>query len=184
MPAFHSISARGRLARTIALVFQLIALSRLWAAADQPLHEYEVKSAFLLNFTKFVAWPPAAATESPFTICIFGDDPFGRLLDQMVSGETVGGRKLVIQRIGRNKPASCQIVFAGRNETDLAEALSGLAPGVLTVGEGEEFLREGGMIAFVVEDRRVRFDVSQRAALRAGLKISSKLLSVARSVAK
>ena len=83
--------------------------------------------AFLLNFTKFVDWPPAAATESPFTICIFGDDPFGRLLDQMVSGETVGGRKLVIQRIGRNKPASCQIVFAGRNEKDLAEAYPALA---------------------------------------------------------
>lgn len=88
----------------------------------------------------------------------------------------------MVQRIGPNKPASCQILFAGRN--DPPAPLPAVVPGVLTVGEGEEFLREGGMIAFVLEDRRVRFNVSQKAALKAGLRISSKLLSVARSVEK
>lgn len=167
--------------RTRLLLILALALSPVAAAADRPPQEYEVKAAFLLNFSKFIEWP-AAAAESPFTICILGDDPFGPLLDQMISGETVGGRKLVVQRLGRNKPASCQILFAGRN--DLPAPLPGLARGVLTVGEGEEFLREGGMIAFVLEDRRVRFNVSQKAALKAGLRISSKLLSVARSVEK
>jgi hypothetical protein len=184
MPAPHPISASGSgRARKTAIVALLLALSKILAAADQPPQEYEVKAAFLLNFTKFIEWP-AADAESPFHICIFGEDPFGRVLDQMISGETVGGRKLLVLRIGRKRPASCQIVFAGQGEGDFTEALAGVAPGVLTVGEGAEFLRQGGMISFVVENRRVRFDVSQKAALKAGLRISSKLLSVARSVEK
>jgi hypothetical protein len=166
-----------------ALLVALLILSPS-AAADGQAQEYEVKSAFLLNFTKFIEWPAPAAPDAPFVICILGDDPFGRVLDQMISGETVGGRKLVVQRIARGKPAHCQILFAGANEKDVSEILPALPRGVLTVGEGVEFLREGGIIAFVMEDRRVRFDVSQRTALKNGLRINSKLLSVARSVEK
>jgi hypothetical protein len=166
-----------------ALFVAVLILSRSTAADRQP-QEYEVKSAFLLNFTKFIEWPAPASPDAPFTICILGEDPFGPLLDRMVSGETVGGRKLAVHRISRDRPARCQILFASAHERDLSETLSTLPRGVLTVGEGAEFLRDGGMISFVVEDRRVRFDVSQRSALKAGLRISSKLLSVARSVEK
>jgi len=59
-----------------------------------------------------------------------------------------------------------------------------LGPGVLTVGEGEAFAHAGGVIAFVIENRRVRFDINQTAADSAGLQLSSKLLSVARLVEK
>ena len=184
MRVCQAISAGACRPRVTLLVLLLFALSHLTAGADQQPQEYEVKAAFLLNFTKFIEWPPAPTPDSPFTICIFGDDPFGRLIDNMVRGETVGGRSLVVRRIGPNHSVSCQILFAGRSQKDFASSVPDLAPGVLTVGEGEEFLRDGGMIAFVVENRRVRFDISQRLALQAGLKISSKLLSVARSVEK
>jgi hypothetical protein len=182
----HPIPVPGsRASRSLAFPFLLglVWCSFALAAERQP-EEYEVKAAFLLNFTKFIDWPAPATADSPFTICIFGEDPFGHVLDRMVRGETVGGRKLVVQRIGRHDPAACQILFAGRNEKELPAALADAAAGVLLVGEGEGFLRDGGMIAFIMEDRRVRFDVSQRQALRAGMKISSKLLSVARSVEK
>lgn len=158
----------------------------LCQAAEESL-EYPVKSAFLLNFTKFVEWPSTAfeAADSPIAICILGDDPFGSALDQIVAGETVNGRKITIVRIRRAPaPRMCQVVFVSRPEKEAASLLASLEPGVLTVGEGDNFLRDGGMIAFVLENRRVRFSANQAAAENAGLKISSRLLTVARSVKK
>jgi len=154
------------------------------AAADDSI-EYQVKAAFLLNFTKFVEWPADSlgAPGSPITVCILGDDPFGHTLDQIVGGELVNGRKLAVQRIRRTPaPGSCQLLFVSTSEKEIARTLPALGPGVLTVGEGESFLRDGGMIAFTIENRRVRFRINQTAAQRYGLKLSSKLLSLARTV--
>jgi hypothetical protein len=153
-------------------------------AADQPL-EYQVKAAFLLNFTKFAEWPVTAfvAPDSPIAICILGDDPFGNALDQIVAGEVVDGRKVAVRRIKQAPlPKSCQVLFAGSSEKDVLKILPGLGPGVLTVGEGEGFVGGGGMIAFVIENRRVRFGINQTAAENAGIKLSSRLLKVAKSV--
>jgi len=146
--------------------------------------EYQVKAAFLLNFTKFIDWPNAVPGDAPFTICLLGDDPFGGALDRIIEGETVNGRRLIVERIRRQQAQSCQIVYVSRSEKEVSRFLSGLGRGVLTVGEGNQFLREGGMIAFVVSSRHVRFDVNQTAAVNAGLRLSSKLLSVARAVEK
>lgn len=148
--------------------------------------EYQVKAAFLLNFTKFIDWPPTSGdAASPIAICILGKDPFGRALDEIVQGEALNGRPLVVQRITLlPAPQSCHIVFIDSSEKDIPKSLSSIGSGILTVGEGEKFARMGGMIAFVIEDRHVRFDINQTAAAKAGLKLSSKLLSVARSVEK
>jgi hypothetical protein len=147
--------------------------------------EYQVKAAFLLNFTKFIEWPPSAfqQADSPVSICILGVDPFGGGLDQMLSGELVNGRKVVAQRIkSAPPPKACQALFVSRPEKDGGKILPGLGPGVLTIGEGESFIRDGGMIAFVIQNRRVRFEINQAIAENAGLKLSSKLLSVAKVV--
>jgi len=156
------------------------------AAPAEPL-EYQVKAAFLLNFTKFVEWPPAAFTDehSPLAICILGEDPFGNALSEIVKGEAVNGREIVIQRIGRAPaPKACQVLFVSRSEKEVRRLLSDLSPGVLTVGEGEKFLQDGGVVAFVIENRRVRFDIDQSAAAKATLTVSSRLMNVARSVEK
>ena len=152
-------------------------------AADEPL-EYRLKAVFLLDFTKFIEWPPGSlgAPDAPFNICVLGNNPFGDELDQIVNGEVVYGRKILVQRIGREPaPGSCQILFVGSAD-DGAGNLTEPGRGVLTVGEGVEFVHRGGMIAFVVENRRVRFEIDQAVAERAGLKLSSKLLAVAKSV--
>lgn len=154
-------------------------------AAAQPNLEYEVKAAFLLNFTKFIEWPPNAfaAADSPFSICILGKDPFGRALDDTVKGEAVNGRKLLVRRLtAAPAPQSCQIAFIDTTEKALAKDVTAIGPGVLTVSDGDRFIDDGGMIAFVLDNRRVRFDINQSAAQAAGLKLSSRLLSVARSV--
>ncbi len=151
------------------------------------LSEYEVKAAFLLNFTKFVEWPASAFPEpkSPLTICILGKDPFGRTLDELVAGEDVSGRPLAVRRITRPpEPGACQVLFLAKGTGDVADVLRGLRRDVLTVGDRPDFLLQGGMIAFVLDNRRVRFDINQTAAEAAGLKLSSRLLMVARSVGK
>jgi hypothetical protein len=155
-------------------------------AAEEPL-EYQVKAAFLLNFTKFVEWPETVFTspEAPIAICILGNDPFGATLSQIVAGETANGRKVTVERIKRApSPKSCQVLFAGGSEKDVPKLFPTLGSGVLTVGEGESFVHGGGMIAFVIESRRVRFEINQAAAENAGLKLSARLLNVAKAVEK
>ncbi|MGD0298660.1 MAG: YfiR family protein [Bryobacteraceae bacterium] len=155
-------------------------------AADESL-EYQVKAAFVLNFIKFTEWPAAAFTDadSPVSICILGTDPFGNALDQLIAGESVNGRRVAVQRLKRApSPKACQVLFMSKTEKDVDKILPALGPGVLSVGEGETFVRAGGVIAFIIENRRVRFDINQTAAENAELKLSSKLLSVARSIEK
>jgi hypothetical protein len=145
--------------------------------------EYEVKAAFLLNFTKFIAWPAAASPpDHSFPICVYGEDPFGKVLDQIVEGERVDNRPVTVRRISGSFTGPCRILFVGQSERDARKILAEVPQGVLTVGDDGGFLHQGGMIGLAVENRRVRFDVDLRAAARAGLRVSSRLLSVARSV--
>ncbi len=181
------IRGRAWLACPKRLAFGFAIILRLSGLAMEGPLEYQVKAAFLLNFTKFVEWPASAfaAADSPIAICVWGNDPFGKLLDQIVAEEVVDGRKVVVRRIkGAPAPHTCQALFVNGTGKEAAGSLSALGPGVLTIGEGEGFVRRGGMIAFVVENRRVRFGINESAAEAAGLKLSSKLLNVARSVEK
>ena len=111
--------------------------------------------------------------------------PFGHSLDDIVKGESIKGHTLLVRRITQAPaPQSCHVVFVEEPAKENAKILHELGPGVLTVGEGEDFLRDGGMITFVVLNRRVRFDVHPSVAETVGLKLSSQLLSVARAVEK
>lgn len=175
--------------RALSMVVGLLLFSSLvfgqhpLRAGGQP-SEYAVKAAFLLNFTKFVEWPKVErAANSPFLICILGTDPFGTAIDQIMSGEQVSGRPIAVERVTHAQP-SCAVLFIARSDRDIGQILKETGPGTLTVGETEEFLRLGGMINFALDNRRVRFDVNLRAAAKASLQISSRLLSVARTVVK
>ncbi len=175
------IRFRTRLPR-LALSMFLGTVLATGASASPPPRDYEVKAAFLLNFTKYVEWPASsfAAPASPLTICILGDDPFGRVIDQIVEGESVGGHKIAVERLQLDQQKSCQVIYTAAHSAP--PALSLASPGVLTVGEGDDFLQRGGVIAFVLDNHHVRFDINLRTATNSGLRLSSKLLSVARSV--
>jgi hypothetical protein len=171
---------RRRLVRLLLFAACSAAPVRAEAANDL---EDRVKAAFLLNFTKFVEWPAETAKrQTPITICVFGDDRFVSTLERMVEGESIASRRIVAQAARPQAAGHCTVAFIRRSEKDLAGVLASFGQGVLTVGESEDFLAKGGMIAFVLENRRVRFDVSQTAVRNAGLRLSSRLLSVARSV--
>ena len=168
-------------ARRWSAIWLLAAL--ILAPANAPaVSEYRLKAAFLLNFGKFVEWPGPAGVSDPLTICVLGDDPFGSNLDETLAGRTVGSRPVRARRISETASArSCAILFLSRSEayriSALAAALKG-AP-VLLVGERPGFARQGGMINFIETDQKIRFEINEAAAKKAGLKISSQLLKLA-----
>ena len=156
------------------------------AQAQAAAPEYDVKALFLFNFTKFVEWPQAAFTDehSPLKLCVLGENPFAKAV-KVLADEEVGGRKLTFQHLeSGNSLETCHVLFISRSERDrLPQILAGLhnAP-VLTVSEMPAFIEQGGMINFILEGSKVRFDINQEAAERAGLKISSRLLALAKHV--
>jgi hypothetical protein len=170
----------GRIASLCLTLFTAIAL--LHAAPDRPT-EYQVKAAYLFNFGRFVTWP--AAAEGEFHICVLGRDPFGNVLDNTVRGEKIEGHDLVVRRIAAVSDATgCRILFISASEDRrMAAHLAGLrdAP-ILTVSDSPRFSQREGMIEFVKEGERVRFEVNLIAAERAKLTLSSDLLKVATHV--
>ena len=148
---------------------------------------YPVKLAFLYNFTKFVEWPPESYRDpnAPLLICVVGHDPFSQVLEDELRTRNVGGHPVEIMTLKPNdKLSQCQIVFVPATEKQRAERIvSGLkGSSALTVGETDGFAVQGGIINLTVEANQVHFEVNRLAAERAGLKISSRLLSIAKIV--
>lgn len=165
---------------TLTLTSNMLSTQALAQASD----EYQVKAAFLHNFVKFVEWPVEAFSDStaPVVIGVVGDDPFGSKIDQMINGKIANGRPLVVKRFPNLKALTfCHIVFICSSEkNNLRQALAAAGAGVLTVGETERFTQMGGIINFTIVDSKVRFEINQVAAERAGLRISAKLLNLGR----
>ena len=152
------------------------------AQAQSPeVREYQIKAAFIYNFIKFVDWPRDALPEGSETIniCVLRDDPFADALES-IKGKTVKSRRIEPGR----ELETCQVVFIGSSEEKrlprVIESLHGL--NVLTVGEMDRFAELGGIINFFVQNNRVRFEINVNSAERAGLKLSSQLLSLAKVV--
>ena len=139
--------------------------------------EYRVKAAFLYNFARYVEWPATAAA-GPLILCIAEHNPFGDALDDTLSGERIDGREVVARVITRPTGA-CHLLFVPQDVSAAAYVRDRLAP-TLTVGESDGFIAGGGMVNFVREGTNVRFEIDATAAERAGLRISSRLLRLAR----
>ena len=157
--------------------------------APEPVHrapENALKAAYLYNFTLFVDWPPEA-TNGSFLICVLGTDPFGPTLPEILRGKTAGGRELRSAVVAsREELPPCRVVYVPATDAarhrDALQSLLGQP--VLTVGETEDFLGAGGIIRLFVEGGKLRFDVNAEAARRSRLKISARLLELARGPQK
>jgi hypothetical protein len=155
--------------------------------ANTPMTEYQVKALCVLNFAKYTDWPAGALpeTNAPITIGIIGESWFKNNLQTVTSGKTLAGRAIVIREIHADEDCgNCQILFISASETKNLADILGRVKGkpILTVGETEAFLHQGGIINFVVRSGKVRFDISVDTARPTGLKLSSKLLSLADNV--
>jgi hypothetical protein len=140
--------------------------------------EYQVKAAYLLNFTRFVDWP-AESADGPLLLCVAGRNPFGDVLENMVRGESVGGRPVVARTI-LEPDTACAVVFVPQGAATAAYLRAAQGQPVLTVGEDEDFIARGGIIAFRREGPNVRFSINPDRADQAKLRISSRLLQLAR----
>lgn len=154
------------------------------APAAERLSEYQVKAVFLCKFAYYVEWPEAAfaTADAPLVIGVLGRDPFSEPLDRLVEDQAVGGHPLQLERFERvEEVGTCHILFISRSEKRrLPAILKAVGGGVLTVSELEWFAQSGGMIHLGIEGERIRFEINPEAARRAGLKISSRLLKLAK----
>jgi hypothetical protein len=182
----------GRFCRWPLAFFVVMACCGLRAPAtvlaQQPKpNEYQIKATYLYNFGRFVKWPdtfPSGKGDS-FSVCVLGQDPFGPILDSTLAGEVLDGKPVVLRRISKPQDAGeCRILFiSSTEERHLKEILTALdKSGVLTVSDIPGFARRGGMIEFVLEGERVRFEINLASAASARLVLSSELLKVAASV--
>lgn len=147
--------------------------------------EYDVKAAYLFNFGKFIRVNGSRPQRSTFDICILGHDPIGHTMDDIVAHEAIDGRPVRVLRLAdASQGRSCDIVFMSAYESDnIREDLALLDDSsVLTVSDAPDFMALGGMIQFVLEADRVRFEVNLDAVDRAHLVLSSELLRVAAAV--
>ncbi len=154
------------------------------AAQESAPTEYQLKAAFLFNFAKFVDWPAGsfASPEAPFSICILGADPFGPVIDETLRDQRIDGRAVNVKRLrGATQLRRCQVAFISAAEKNsLPEILQSVrGANVLLVGETAGFAAGGGAIQFEMDHHRVRFSINLEAAERAGLHVSSRLLSLA-----
>lgn len=156
-------------------------------AQDSTTRQYKNKATFLAAFPSFVEWPESAfpSTEAPFVICVRGDFSFGTSLAELARGKSPHGRPMEVRWVHTDQELrSCQIAFISRSElkryAKVLQALEGAW--VLTVGETDDFLTAGGAISFSSGPEALQFEVNLTATEAAHLKISSRLLALARRV--
>jgi YfiR/HmsC-like len=187
--ACSKIGTRSGLSRGLEcfLSFVLFLAAPPKLPADSKVEEYSVKAAFLFHFAQFVEWPQGTfdGNNSPLKYCTLGDDPFHGALDAILSGKTIGTRPVSVEHFRQAREiVGCQVLFIGASQKKTIptalESLKGFP--ILTVGESEHFVQEGGMIGFFLEDNKVRFEINLTAAERARLKVSARLLSLAKTV--
>ena len=146
--------------------------------------EASVKAAFLYKFAGYVEWPPASpGAPAPFTIGVADSDAVADELEKLVPGRSIAGRPVAVRRLKRGEaPNGVQLLFAGGPDPDAETIRAAHAQGALVVTESRSGLAAGSAINFVMAGDHVGFEVSLDGAERSGLRISARMLAVARRV--
>jgi YfiR/HmsC-like len=167
----------------IVLLLTWVAMPNAQAQLDHT-SDTTVKAVFLYNFVKFTDWKPFGPAES-VTVCVIGDTRMAAVLVETVRGQRVEGHPLEIEAIGGDASLRpCHVLFISKSETGRSAAVSdGLKRlPILTVSDSVGFAQSNGIIEFYVDSGRMRFAINTDAAARAGLRLSAKLLVLARIV--
>lgn len=152
--------------------------------------EYAIKAAYLYQFGRYVQWPASsfADSQSPLVIGLLGSDPFQGILEDLARTKRVEGRPIVIRRFASMAEYTpCHILFitaAVEPEQKAAAFQKAQKSPVLLVGEEPGFAAQGGTVNFFLDENRIRFEINMETAKRDQLKISSKLLSLAKIVGR
>jgi YfiR/HmsC-like len=156
-------------------------------AQASPSDEYQIKAAFLFHFAQFVEWPEGAFKDgtSALTYCTVGVDPFRGALDESLRAKMIGEHGIRVEHLKQvDAVHDCQILFIGAAQSKNAASILASVKGdpVLTVGETPHFAEDGGMIGFCLEGNKIRFEINARAVSAAKLKMSARLLTLAKTV--
>jgi len=167
------------------LCLMLLACVPAGAVGESTASEYALKAAIVYKVVKFVSWPDNQANvdSAPLYICLPESDPIASAMDAL-AGETAHGRAIEIRRLGQvsKVPGDCDILYMSRRESARRRALlTNIADApVLTIGDSEDFVKAGGIVALEIKQSRVQFAINTNASQRAGLTISAQLLQLAR----
>jgi hypothetical protein len=144
--------------------------------------EFRLKAAFVYRLTEFVEWPTAARTSQ--VICVLPPNPFGHVLTDLVSGETLHGVPLEVRDLTRQTPLpDCRVLFLPARAGHWDDVLDRVVKlPILTIGDAPDFLDRGGIVQLRVVNNRVRFDVNFDAARAVGLRVSAQLVRLAMHV--
>ncbi len=189
-PKYLSIECHSALKKTLALAFFMLTLffTHLSDTRAETVitNEYSVKAALIYSIIKFVDWPEQGTSivSNPLCIAVFGQDPFGNNLD-MLSSKTAKGRPIKIRQLQRIEDIrSCEVLFISSSErlqlTRIMKQLQNQP--ILTISDHAGFPQIGGMINLTTVNNKVQFEINNKAALRAHLRISSQLLKLAKIV--
>jgi hypothetical protein len=191
LPWMRAFLARARRAHGAMIAGTLMLLlagasSPCAAQSDPQATEYQVKAAYLYKFIGYVEWPSRAqaASDAPLAIGVIGADGLADELQQVVAGRSIHGRAISVRKLGHGDPvAGLQMLFIGHTASDIAGLLAAARESaVLTVTESDDAFALGSVINFVVVQDKIRFDIALQSAEHAHLRISSRLLAVARKV--
>lgn len=166
----------------------LVAVALLFAPsrATAQFDDRQVKAAFVLNFLKFVTWPPADAPAGPLEVVVLGADDLAKAVTDASAGQQINGRAVLVKAVRRTTDigGTPHLLFIGASERERLPVLLRQFEGrpVLTVGDGNGYGSAGVVLNFYTSDTRIRFEANTTAAARAGLQISSHLLRLARIV--
>ena len=167
------------------LCFGTLLLGASAVLASQSVTQATLKAAFLFNFAKFVEWPVDQSHAGPLTVCVLDDAAVEDSLAQLVNGPPAASRSMSLLKAARSRSLRlCHVLYLGDPDPGRAVATLDEVKGapILTIGDGDQFARGGGMIGLFIEDGRMRFAINPDAAQRAGLRLSSRLLSLAKIV--
>jgi hypothetical protein len=173
----------------ILMGFALLGLgsTSTFGAETPALKEHELKAAFVYNFTKFVEWPSSSFRDpnAPFVVAVAGNSPCTAELEKIAKERKINGRQMIIKRVTTFEAAQdAQALFISASEEsrskDWLAAVRGRS--VLTIGESELFCKQGGVINFLLEGEKIRFEINIDQAEASGLKVSAQLQKLAKTV--
>jgi YfiR/HmsC-like len=171
----------------LASIMALACVARTECLPAKKASDAQVEAAYIYNFAKFVEWPDGKfpTPNSPIRFCVLNDFSFEADLNRVVSGRSIAGRPLEVAQLrDGSEAAQCHVLYVNAaQERQMRHSLEVLREAnVLTVGETDAFIDEGGMINFFLQDEQVLFGINNKAAREAGLHLSSRLLSLAKRV--
>lgn len=147
--------------------------------------ELHFKGVYIFNFIQFVTWPQDVAPSQTLTLGVLGDHPIRKVLVEIFKDEIIHQWRISVVKIDRVEEIPlCQVLFVGRQDSGRVSRILDATrnSSILTIGETGGFAESGGVVNFFTESGKLRFEINEQAATRAGLQISSKLLRLARLV--